>query len=61
MNGALELEVLDDGKGIAAGAGCGIGLSSIRERTSELGGACWIGPGPTGGTVVRARLPLVRG
>ena len=57
---ALEVEVADDGTGIDAAAPSGVGLVSLRERTAELGGAVSITCPPDGGTVVRARLPLVR-
>jgi signal transduction histidine kinase len=57
-NGMLEVEVLDDGCGIAPGAGAGVGLTSIRERAAELGGTCTITAAPSGGTLVRARLPV---
>jgi len=57
VNGALEVEVADDGVGIAPDAVPGVGLSSIRERAAELGGSCTFGNGAQG-TVVRARLPL---
>jgi signal transduction histidine kinase len=60
LNGALDLEVIDDGTGLAASARAGVGLSSMRERAAELGGTCEIGPAPGGGTRVRARLPVVR-
>jgi signal transduction histidine kinase len=58
VNGALDLEIADDGTGIAPGSQPGVGLTSIRERAAELGGTCTFGSGD-GGTIVRARLPLV--
>ncbi|MFY9578124.1 MAG: ATP-binding protein, partial [Gaiellaceae bacterium] len=60
-NGVLELEVLDDGKGLLADRVPGVGLRSMRERAAELGGTFAIGPGPAGGTLVRARLPIAEG
>jgi signal transduction histidine kinase len=54
----LELEVSDDGLGIPAGYNAGVGLASLRERAAELGGTCTIQPRATGGTCVRAELPL---
>jgi signal transduction histidine kinase len=56
--GALRLEVSDDGVGIARDRGAGVGLRSMRERADELGGACTVEPGVGGGTRVSARLPL---
>jgi signal transduction histidine kinase len=35
-----------------------VGLTSMRERATELGGACVIENIPTGGTRVSARLPI---
>ena len=57
--GAIIIAVSDDGIGIAPTAdGTGIGLHSIRERATELGGTCAIGAGPDGrGTLVRVTLP----
>jgi signal transduction histidine kinase len=60
VNGALELEITDDGRGIDPTRRVGVGLSSMRERAVELGGACRVEPAPTGGTRVRASLPLER-
>jgi len=57
-DGGLEVEVRDDGRGLPAQIVPGVGLSSIRERTAELGGACTIARDPSGGTIVRARLPV---
>ena len=58
LNGALELEISDDGKGIDPSIPIGVGLSSMRERAEELGGSCTVGPGPGGGTLVRVSIPL---
>lgn len=58
LNGALEVEVTDDGVGSTSGWRPGVGLASMRERAAELGGTCTVGPDPGGGTRVHARLPL---
>jgi signal transduction histidine kinase len=56
----LELEIADDGCGLAGDetkkAG-GLGLTSMRERATELGGTCLVESSPTGGTRIYARLP----
>ncbi|MDP9477295.1 MAG: ATP-binding protein, partial [Actinomycetota bacterium] len=57
-DGALELDVSDDGVGLPEDRTPGVGLSSMRERAEELGGKCKIEPVPSGGTRVTARLPL---
>ena len=61
--GALYVEVGDDGVGMleprADHTGhAGVGLTSMRERASELGGSLVVEPLPEGGTLVCARLPL---
>ena len=56
----LLVEVTDDGTGIAPEAQAGVGLVSLRERAAELGGRCEVVCPATGGTVVRAWLPLVQ-
>src|SRR3712207_1564083 len=56
--GALELEVTNDGVGMTEGCRAGVGLSSMRERAEELGGTFTAELIPTGGTRVLARLPL---
>lgn len=61
----LLAEVTDDGVGVGAaqrpaviGNPGGIGLISMRERAAEIGGECIIEQQDTGGTRVRAWLPL---
>ena len=61
--GALRVEIRDDGVGMpeprADQTGhAGVGLTSMRERATELGGSLAVGPLPEGGTRVSARLPL---
>ena len=46
------------GIGIANGYVAGVGLSSMRERATELGGSLSVESTNGRGTVVRARLPL---
>lgn len=52
----LEVHVRDDGGGLPAELTPGVGLASMRERATELGGWCTIET-TTGGTGVRAWLP----
>lgn len=54
----VQLEIQDDGSGIPVAAVAGVGTQAMRERAEELGGRLSLDPGPTGGTVVRAELPL---
>ena len=58
LSGQMEVDVADDGAGLAASAQPGIGIASMKERVEELGGSFSIGPGPCGGTRVLARMPL---
>jgi hypothetical protein len=58
VNGRLELLVADAGAGLPPGFQAGVGLRSMRERASELGGECVLDPREPHGTVVRASLPL---
>ena len=55
---ALCLEVRDDGRGIERSGGSGVGMASMRERATELGGSLVAGALPEGGTAVRVVLPL---
>jgi signal transduction histidine kinase len=63
VGAALELEVRDDGRGIRTEQRPrhGLGLRSMRERAAELGGTVTVDAPATGGTRVRARLPLDEG
>lgn len=56
--GAVEVEVIDDGRPNHAPKGSGLGHVGIRERVALHGGESEIGPRPVGGFRVRARFPL---
>ena len=58
VNEDVGLKIVDDGVGIPAERSAGVGLSSMRERASELGGSCVVEAAPEGGTRVLVRLPL---
>lgn len=53
----LAIEVADRGRGGTA-TGAGYGLAGMRERVSLLHGHFTAGPGPDGGFLVTARLPV---
>lgn len=57
-NGDLTLQIDDDGRGWGAQAGGGSGIAGMQERAAALGGELEVGPQPTAGFRVRARLPL---
>ena len=62
-DGALVLEITDDGRGIradAAASGRSFGIVGMRERAAAHGGALEVASAPGGGTVVRATIPLER-
>jgi signal transduction histidine kinase len=59
VDGALHLEVTDDGEGLPAAFRAGVGISSMRERAAELGGECTVAAAAPRGTTVRATIPLV--
>jgi len=58
LGDALDVEIRDDGVGLPPGGRAGVGLTSMRERTTELGGTCRIESVPGRGTCIRAQLPL---
>lgn len=53
----LHVEVVDDGVG-AAEVSTGVGLASMRQRASDLGGNCHVEPGADGGTRLAAAFPV---
>jgi len=55
---SLEVEVSDDGRGLGGATAGGHGLIGVRERVSLYGGSVELGPGPAGGTTLRAQLPV---
>lgn len=60
-DGALTLEILDEGSGTHAGRelpGGGNGIAGMRERAASVGGHLEAGPRPGRGFAVRAELPL---
>jgi len=60
-DGAVLLEVEDDGRGIppeALASKRSLGLKGMRERVTYLGGAWEVVRAPRGGTRVRVRVPL---
>jgi signal transduction histidine kinase len=52
----LRLEIADDGGGLSRESS-GIGLHTMKERATEIGGTCEIGSRAGGGTLVTAFLP----
>jgi len=57
-NSALHITVQDDGVGLPTQTRSGVGLQSMRERATEVGGICTIENCVQGGVIVRLSLPL---
>ena len=57
LDDGLHVVVRDDGVGLPDAYRAGVGITSMRERAAQLGGTCVVETGPSGGTVVRLRLP----
>jgi two-component system NarL family sensor kinase len=55
---ALALTIRDDGRGLPENHLNGVGLTSMRERATELGGSLAITRPAEGGTLLAVRLPL---
>jgi signal transduction histidine kinase len=53
----VEIDVIDDGIGIDVGRTPGVGLTAMRERAAELGGAVRFIPDLTCGTHLHVQLP----
>ena len=59
-DGGLNLEIDDDGIGVAAHTNSsGVGFASMTERAAELGGWCTNEHSPAAGTRVKAWLPIL--
>jgi signal transduction histidine kinase len=58
LDGAVTIEIDDDGHGAHAGTAIGNGVRGMRERAVALGGTLEAAPGRSGGWRVRASLPL---
>ncbi len=56
----LQVEIVDDGRGVPRGAKHGVGLGAMRERAEEVGGSFKFESTPDQGTRVWASIPLLR-
>ncbi len=54
----VTLQIRDDGRPAHAPPSRGYGIAGMTERATLLGGHCSAGPGPAGGWIVMATLPL---
>jgi signal transduction histidine kinase len=59
-DGDLLVEVRDDGTGLGPDDVPGVGLASMHQRATELGGSCVVRNDDERGTLVRAVLPVQR-
>ena len=55
----VEIDVVDDGIGVADAVPLGVGWTAMRERATELGGTIQIASQEPAGTRVHVRLPVV--
>lgn len=60
LTDTLRVEVIDDGIGLPPDYKAGVGLVSMHERATELGGSCIIEKNDEAGTCIEAILPLPR-
>lgn len=57
----VELEITDDGRGVAPDQAEGFGLRGMRDRVRAAGGSVDLTAPAAGGTIVRVRLPQAVG
>jgi signal transduction histidine kinase len=57
LNGELRVRVRDNGSGLVQARPGGIGLASMHERASEIGGTLLLSAHPGAGTTITLRLP----
>jgi signal transduction histidine kinase len=57
LNHGLDVKICDDGVGLPEGWRAGVGIASMRERVTELGGDLVIEPNLPHGTRINAHLP----
>jgi signal transduction histidine kinase len=57
LNHGLDMKICDDGVGLPEGWRAGVGIASMRERVTELGGDLVIEPNLPHGTRINAHLP----
>jgi glucose-6-phosphate-specific signal transduction histidine kinase len=57
LNHGLAVNICDDGVGLPEGWRAGVGIASMRERVTELGGDLVIEPSLPHGTRINAYLP----
>ena len=57
LDGLATAEIVDDGRGGANASG-GSGLSGLADRLEAIGGSLEVESPPSGGTVLRARVPV---
>jgi signal transduction histidine kinase len=55
-DGAVTVRVSDDGVGLPVQTSAGVGMTSMHQRATELGGTCTV-TGGSAGTTVLATLP----
>ncbi len=58
LDGEIVVSVSDNGVGMPARPRAGVGMVSMKERASEVGGRLDVERTPGGGTTVVATLPL---
>jgi two-component system sensor histidine kinase DesK len=56
--GEVEVEILDDGRGVGEAARCGNGLEGLRERATAVRGRLEAGAGTSGGFRLAVSVPL---